>query len=92
MSELANTINEVAEGAKVSHGFRHGKDATHFVIDFSNGYRLSVVNGMGTYGTECGLFDPDGNMPDESPLDEGQIEGWVDEGRLKEIIVAVAAL
>jgi len=92
MNELATTINEVAKGAKVSHGFRHGKDATHFVIDFPNNYRLSIVNGMGTYGTECGLFDPNGDMPDESPLDEGQVEGWVSEDRLKEIIVAVAAL
>lgn len=92
MNELATTINEVANGAKVSYGFRHGKDTTHFVIDFPNNYRLSIMNGMGTYGTECGLSDPNDDMPDESPLDEGQVEGWVSEDRLRKIIVAVAAL
>jgi hypothetical protein len=93
-AELANVVNEVANGAKVSTGNRHGERGTgiHFYIDFPNGYRLSIVNAYGTYDTEVGLFDPSGEMEDTDIFGGDCVEGWVDEDRLKEIIVQVAAL
>lgn len=94
MNELANIARDVAPGAKVSYGFRHGENGTgiHFYVDYANGWRLSVVKAYGTYDIECGLFDPDGNMPDDNPVLESAVEGWVTEERLTEIIAKVATL
>lgn len=94
MSGLVEIVSDVAPGAEVVHGPRHGENGTgvHFFINYENGWRLSVVNAYGTYGVECGIFDPDGDMPDDNGVLDDSVEGWVTQERLAEIIAAVATL
>lgn len=94
MSELANIARDVAPGAQVTYGPRHGENGTgvHFYVNYENGWRLSVVKAYSTYGVECGIFDPEGNMPDDNGVLDDSVEGWVDKERLTEIIAEVAKL
>lgn len=94
MNDLANIARDLVPGAKVSYGPRHGEEGTgiHFYISYENGWRLSVVKAYGTYGIECGLFDPTGDMPDDNGVLDDSVEGWVSAERLTEIIADVAKL
>jgi hypothetical protein len=86
------------DGATIREGSRNGewmfgKEGKHFLIEFSNGWKLSILDAWGSYGVEAGLFDPTGNMPMDNPVFDGDsVEGYLTPERLTEIIERVNAL
>jgi hypothetical protein len=78
---------------------RRGLDGIHAVTFFENGYGASVVRGYGTYGNEHGLYelaviagDKDGwDLDYETPITD-DVEGWLSEERITELLMEIAAL
>ena len=86
------------ESAKVSNGSNHGVEVRgvvgkHVLVEFDNGYTLSIIDTYGSYGVEAGLIYPDGSMPLENPVfGHDAVEGWLTPSRLAEIIERVSSL
>jgi hypothetical protein len=93
-NEIAIIVNGVVPGAQVTYGPRHGENGTgiHYYVTYPNGWRLSIVKAYGTYDIECGIFSPDGDMPDDNGVLDDAVEGWITPERLTEIIAKVAML
>lgn len=87
-ADLDVVIGGLNKNIKVTYGPRHGENGTgiHYMLTFSNGWGLSVVKAMGTYDIEAGLFNPEGDMPDDNPVMDECVEGWLTADRLIEII------
>lgn len=73
-----------------------GDGITRMRVHFPNGYSASIVRGLGTYGSEEGLFEgavmrgDDGIVYDTPITDD--VVGWMTEAQAFEFMDKVAAL
>lgn len=78
---------------------RRGLDGIHAVTFFENGYGASIVRGTGTYGNEHGLYElaviagdnDEWDLDYTTPITD-DVEGWLSEERITDLLNEIAAL